>query len=59
MQEKIDNEVSQIIDRGFKEALVIVKKNRKILDKVVEKLLEKETIDRDEFEKIVGKKNGK
>jgi len=58
MQEKIDNEVSQIIDRGFKEALVIVKKHRKILDKVVEKLLEKETIDRDEFEKIVGKKNG-
>ncbi len=56
MQEKIDNEIGKIIDAAYKEAFVIVKKERKILDKVVEGLLVKETLDRDEFEKIVGKK---
>ncbi len=56
MQEKIDNEVKKIMDSGYKEALKIVKEKRKVLDKVVAKLLEKETLDRDDFEKIVGKK---
>ena len=36
--------------------LPIIKSKRKLLDKVSEALLKKETIDRDEFEKIVGKK---
>lgn len=59
MQEKIDNEVKKIMDQGLKEAENLVKKHKKLLDKVVEELLKKETIDRDEFEKIVGeKKNG-
>ncbi|OGM21711.1 cell division protein FtsH [Candidatus Woesebacteria bacterium RIFCSPHIGHO2_01_FULL_38_9] len=56
MQEKIDNEIGKIIDVAYKEAAVIVKKERKILDKVVDALLVKETLDRDDFEKIVGKK---
>jgi cell division protease FtsH len=55
MQEKVDNEVKKIIDAAFKEAREIVKKNRSKLDKVVKVLLVKETIDREEFEKIVGK----
>lgn len=57
-QEKVDNEIKKIIDTGLKTATEVIAKNRKLLDKVVEKLLEKETIDRDEFEKIVGKKLG-
>lgn len=56
MQEKIDNEVKKIIDSCYKEAIEIVKKNRKTLDKIANALLEKETLDRDEFEKIVGVK---
>jgi cell division protease FtsH len=56
MHEKIDNEVKKIIDGCYKEALLIVKRERKTLDKVAEALLKKETIDREEFEKIVGKK---
>ena len=56
MQEKVDNEVKKIIDICYKEALRIVKAKRSTLDKVVEKLLEKETLGRDEFEKIVGTK---
>ena len=57
VQEKVDNEVSKIIESAYKEAAIIIKKNRKTLDAIVKKLLEKETLDKDEFEKIVGKKN--
>ncbi len=56
VQEKVDNEISKIIEHAYKEAEIILKKNRKILDAIVKKLLEKETLDKDEFEKIVGKK---
>lgn len=56
MQEKVDNEVSKILDAAYKEAETIIKKNRKTLDAIVKKLMEKETLDKDEFEKIVGKK---
>src|SRR3989339_1075115 len=57
MQEKVDNEVSKIIEHAYREAEIIIKKNRKTLDAIVKKLLDKETLDKDEFEKIVGKKN--
>jgi ATP-dependent Zn protease len=33
----------------------LIKERRKLLDKVSGALLEKETLDRDDFEKIVGK----
>ena len=56
MQEKIDGEIGKIIDTAYKEAVEIVKSKRKIIDSVVEKLLVKETLDREDFEKIVGKK---
>jgi len=55
-QEKVDVEIKKIIDTGLTTATKVVKKNRKLLDKVVKVLMEKETIDRDEFEKIVGGK---
>jgi len=55
-QEKIDNEIRKIVETGHKKATKIVKEKRKLLDKVSEALLKKETIDREEFEKIVGKK---
>ena len=57
MQEKVDNEVKSIMDHGYKEALSVVKKYRKSLDDIVEKLLVKETLDKEDFEKIVGKKS--
>lgn len=56
MQEKIDNEIQRIIADGYKQALKIIKTSRKVLDKVAEALLKEETLDRDTFEKIVGKK---
>ncbi len=57
MQEKVDSEVSSIIDGAYKKSVVIIKKQRKTLDKVSKALLKKETLDRDDFEKIVGKKD--
>lgn len=55
-KEKIDKEVAKIIEVGHKKALSLVKKHKKHLDEVSKDLLEKETLNRDEFEKIVGKK---
>jgi cell division protease FtsH len=54
--EKIDNEVKKILDTAYKAAIKLIKEKRKMLDKVSAALLDKETLDRDEFEKIVGKK---
>jgi len=56
MQEKIDQEIKNIVDNSYKEASEIIKKERKTLNKVAEALLKKETLDREMFEKIVGKK---
>ena len=58
MQSKIDAEVKKIIDTGYAQAKVILKKNRHNLDKVAKALLDIETLDTDEFESIVGKKRG-
>ncbi len=54
--EKIDSETKKILDAGMKEAVKILKAKRKMLDKISKALIEKETLDRDDFEKIVGKK---
>ena len=54
--EKVDNEVKRILDAGYKDAVKLVKAKRKLLDKVSKSLIEKETLDRDDFEKIVGSK---
>ncbi len=50
---KIDQEVSGFIDRGYKTAMEIVKKYRKHLTLIAEKLIEQETLERDEFERLV------
>ena len=52
---KIDREISKIIDEGYKVARETLVKNKAKLDKVAEALLEKETLDRDDFERLVGK----
>lgn len=56
MQDKIDGEIKKIIDEAYKKSQTILKTNRAKLDKVAKALLEKETLDGDEFEKLVGKK---
>ncbi len=59
MQEKVDLEVKRIMDTCYKEAIAIIKKQREVMDRLVEKLLVKETLEREEFEKIVGEKSSK
>ena len=56
LKEKIDIEITGIIDEARKKAIELVKKHRKALDEVSEKLLEHETLNKDDFEKIVGEK---
>jgi len=60
--EKIDAEVRKIVDEAYQKAHHIVKKYRKELDAVAEKLLEAESITREEFETIfpppIEKKSG-
>lgn len=53
MQNKIDTQVRKIIDEGYAKALTILKKYRKKMDVVVESLMKVETMDGDEFEKIM------
>lgn len=56
MQAKIDSEIRKIIDAGYKKAMGILKKYHKKMDLVVESLMKVETMDREEFEKIMGPK---
>ncbi|KKQ51704.1 MAG: ATP-dependent zinc metalloprotease FtsH [Parcubacteria group bacterium GW2011_GWD2_38_11] len=52
--EAIDAEVSRYIADAYKTAEKILTDNGDVLKKIVAELLEKETIERDEFNKIVG-----
>ena len=56
MQGRIDLEVKKILDSGYKQALAILKKFRTKLDSVAGELLKKETLEMEEFEKLVGPK---
>lgn len=52
---KIDKEVAKIIDAGYRRAKEVLTKHQKKLDSVAKTLLEKETLEREEFERLVGK----
>lgn len=53
---KIDHEVFIFIREAVKKAEDIIVKNRKILEKVTITLIEKETLEREEYEKLISKK---
>lgn len=55
-QEKIDLEVKKIMDKGLKDAEALIKKHKVKLEEVAKALLKTETIDKEEFEKLVGKR---
>ncbi|HCM36402.1 MAG: cell division protein FtsH [Candidatus Wildermuthbacteria bacterium RIFCSPLOWO2_02_FULL_47_9c] len=52
---QIDREVAQLIESARKTAGKILSQKRKTLDKIAQVLIEKETIEREEFEQLVGK----
>jgi len=55
----IDSEVRKLVDEAYTQAKSILKKYRKELDDVANLLLEKETITREEFEKVFPPPNPK
>ena len=55
----IDEEVKKFILEAEKKATDLLRKKKKILDKVAKTLIVKETIERDEFEKLIGDKRKK
>ena len=56
MASKIDAEVKNITDTAYKQAMAILKKHRKKLDIIAAELLKKETIEGDDFVKLIGPK---
>lgn len=59
MMAKIDQEIKKIITQNYQKAVKIIKDNRKLLDKVAQELIKKESLDQEDFEAIVGPKNTK
>ncbi len=53
---KIDQEIKNIVETGYEKAISMLKEKREALDKIANELLVKESLDQDEFEAIVGKK---
>ncbi|MFH1030110.1 MAG: ATP-dependent zinc metalloprotease FtsH [bacterium] len=51
---EIDNEVSKFIKDALKKAEEIISTKREILKKIADRLIEKETIERKEFEEMLG-----
>ncbi len=56
MQGKIDQEIKKIITKCYDTAVKTLKEKQDLLNKVAEALLQKESLDAEEFEKIVGTK---
>lgn len=56
MAAKIDAEITRISDEAYKQATDILKRNRDKLDLIAEELLKKETIDSEDFVKLIGHK---
>ena len=54
--QKIDEEISSIIEREYKRACEILRKNKANLIKLAERLLEKEVIFKDDLTTILGKR---
>ncbi len=54
---KIDAEIKKIITVAYNQAIEIVKSKKSLMDKVSLQLIKTESLDQDEFEKIVGKKS--
>lgn len=50
---EIDAEVKSIIDDAYKRATEILTTHKKVLDAIAQRLIEKETVERDEFEDLL------
>ena len=55
-QKKIDEEISNIIEREYKRACQILRKNKKNLIELAKRLLEKEVIFKEDLIKVLGER---
>lgn len=53
MSKEIDDEVSKIMNEAYRRAEKVLLEHRKALDDIAKELVEKETIEREEFEKLL------
>ncbi|MBI2074833.1 MAG: ATP-dependent zinc metalloprotease FtsH [Candidatus Levybacteria bacterium] len=58
MSSKVDSEIKEITEECYKNALKILTKLRSKLDVLAEELLKKETIDAEDFIRLIGPKKG-
>jgi cell division protease FtsH len=55
MQSKVDEEIKKLVNTALAEAIKILTKDRKKLDEVAKLLMEKESLDEEEFESVMKK----
>jgi cell division protease FtsH len=55
--EDIDREIHRLVTTGYKKAVNILKANRQRLEDLAESLLIKETLDRDQIDRLMGGEN--
>ncbi|HEX3048525.1 MAG TPA: cell division protein FtsH, partial [Bacillota bacterium] len=55
---KIDREIKRIMDEAFEKSTLIIKEHRDLLDRIAKELLEKETIESEEFVALLGERPG-
>jgi cell division protease FtsH len=53
MQLKVDTEIFKLVNTAYERAVEILKKNKKKLDELAKVLVEKETLGREDFEKVM------
>lgn len=53
MQAKVDREIKKIVDESYQRALEILKKSKKKLALIADKLVKQETLEGEEFEKLM------
>jgi cell division protease FtsH len=49
----VDGEVKRLIDEAYSRASVILSENRELLDRIAQALLDRETIDREDLDRLV------
>src|SRR5215207_5310083 len=49
----VDDEVKRLVDEAYARAMAILSENRELLDRIADALLERETIDREDLDRLV------
>ena len=53
LQAKIDGQIKKFVDEGYKKALETLKKHKKTLEKIAKKLMDQETLEGEEFDRLM------